>query len=129
MQDSKIFQIALVTTVFGLAGMILLSGEVVPQEFKIREINKNHVGEDIAIEGLIRGIEVHKNNIYSLSVIDGSGEIKVIIFGSIVDEFAREGTNIKDYENRHAKIVGNVKEYNGSIELIVENTRSIKIIN
>ncbi|MGZ7068205.1 MAG: OB-fold nucleic acid binding domain-containing protein [Methanobacterium sp.] len=129
MQDNKIFQIALVTTVFGLAGMILLSGEVVPQEFKIREINKNHVGEDIAIEGLIRGIEVHKNNIYSLSVIDGSGEIKVIIFGSIVDEFAREGTNIKDYENRHAKIVGNVKEYNGSIELIVENTRSIKIIN
>ncbi|MGZ7042974.1 MAG: OB-fold nucleic acid binding domain-containing protein [Methanobacterium sp.] len=127
MQDNKIFQIALVTTVFGLAGMILLSGEVVPQEFKIREINKNHVGEDIAIEGLIRGIEVHKNNIYSLSVIDGSGEIKVIIFGSIVDEFAREGTNIKDYENRHAKIVGNVKEYNGSIELIVENTRSIKI--
>ncbi|MGZ7095697.1 MAG: OB-fold nucleic acid binding domain-containing protein [Methanobacterium sp.] len=129
MQDNKIFQIALVTTVFGLAGMILLSGEVVPQEFKIREINKNHVGEDIAIEGLIRGIEVHKNNVYSLSVIDGSGEIKVIIFGSIVDEFAREGTNIKDYENRHAKIVGNVKEYNGSIELIVENTRSIKIIN
>ncbi|MGZ7109390.1 MAG: OB-fold nucleic acid binding domain-containing protein [Methanobacterium sp.] len=129
MQDSKIFQIALVTTVFGLAGMILLSGEVVPQEFKIREINKNHVGEDIAIEGLIREIEVHKNNVYSLSVIDGSGEIKVIVFGSIVDEFAREGTNIKDYENRRAKIVGNVKEYNGSIELIVENTRSIKIIN
>jgi DNA/RNA endonuclease YhcR with UshA esterase domain len=128
MQDHQIFKIALLTTIFGLAGMIFLSGEIMPQEFKIREINKNQVGEDIAIQGLIRDVETNKN-LYTLSIIDGTGEIKVIIYGSLADEFKREGVDLKTYENKRAKIVGNVKEYKGSIELIVENTKSIKIIN
>jgi DNA/RNA endonuclease YhcR with UshA esterase domain len=61
-------------------------------------------------------------------VIDGTGEIKVIIYGSLTDEFNREGINPVSFENRRAKIVGNVKEYKGSIELMVENTKSIKIL-
>lgn len=127
MHDKHIFQIALVTAVFGLAGMIFLSGEIVPREFKINEINKNHVGEDLAIQGLVRTVEP-KSNLYILSVIDGTGEIKVIIFGSLADEFKREGINPRSFENRRVKIVGNVNEYKGSAQLIVENTRSIKIV-
>lgn len=128
MQDHQIFRIALLTAVFGLAGMVFLSGEIMPQEFKIREINKNHIGEDIAIQGLIKGVETNKN-LYTLSVIDGTGEIKVIIYGSLADEFARKGITLKNFENKRAKIVGNVKEYHGNIELIIENTESIKIID
>jgi len=128
MHDNQIFRIALVTTVFGLAGMIFLSGEIIPQEFKIKEINKNHVGEDLTIEGLITTVENPKNNIYILSVIDGTGKINVVIFGSVADEFNRQGINPQTFQNRRAKIVGNVKEYNESIELMIENTKSIKIV-
>jgi DNA/RNA endonuclease YhcR with UshA esterase domain len=127
MHDKYVFQIALVTTVFGLAGMIFFSGEIVPREFKIEDINKNHVGEDLAIHGLVRTVE-NPGNLYILSVIDGTGEIKVVIFGSLADEFRREGTDPRNFENRRVKIVGNVKEYRGSAQLIVENTRSIKIV-
>jgi len=128
MHDNQIFRIALLTTVFGLAGMIFLSGEIIPQEFKIKEINKNHVGEDLTIEGLITTVENPKNNIYILSVIDGTGKINVVIFGSVADEFSREGINPQNFQNRRAKIIGNVKEYNGNVELMIENTKSIKII-
>ncbi|HML05440.1 MAG TPA: OB-fold nucleic acid binding domain-containing protein [Methanobacterium sp.] len=128
MHDNQIFRIALVTTVFGLAGMIFLSGEIIPQEFKIKEINKNNVGEDLSIEGLITTVENPKNNIYILSVIDGTGKINVVIFGSVADEFSREGINPQNFQNRRAKIIGNVKEYNGNVELMIENTKSIKII-
>lgn len=128
MHDNQIFRIALLTTVFGLVGMIYLSGEIIPQEFKIKDINKNHVGEDLSIEGLITTVETPKNNLYILSVIDGTGKINVVIFSSITDEFNREGINPQTFQNRRAKIVGNVKEYNGNIELIVENTKSIKIV-
>lgn len=128
MHDNQIFRIALVTTVFGLAGMIFLSGEIIPQEFKIKEINKNHVGEDLTIEGLITTVEIPKNNLYILSVVDGTGKISVVIYGSVADEFNREGISPQNFQNRRAKIVGNVKEYNGSIELMIENTKSIKIV-
>ena len=128
MHDNQIFRIALVTTVFGLAGMIFLSGEIIPQEFKIKGINKNNVGEDLSIEGLITTVENPKNNIYILSVIDGTGKINVVIFGSVADEFSREGINPQNFQNRRAKIIGNVKEYNGNVELMIENTKSIKII-
>lgn len=129
MEDHQIFRIALITAVFGLTGMIFLSGEITPHEFKINEINKNHIGEDLTIRGLVRTVENPKNNLYILSVIDGSGEIKVIIYGPLADEFNRDGINLKKFENRRVKIMGNVKEYNGSIELIAENTKSIQIIN
>lgn len=129
MQDHQIFRIAFLTAVFGLAGMIFLSGSITPPEFKIKEINKNHVGEDVSIQGLIRSIEGPKNNLYILSVIDETGEIKVIIYGSLADEFQKKGIDLKIFENRRAKITGNVKEYKGSTELIVENTESVKIIN
>lgn len=127
MHDRYVFKIALVTAIFGLAGMILLSGEITPREFKIKDINKNHVGEDLSIQGLVRTVE-NPGNLYILSVIDGSGEINVVIFGSLADEFRREGTDPLNFENRRVKIVGNVNEYKGSTQLIVENTRSIKIV-
>ncbi len=127
MQDNQIFKIALLTSILGLSGMIFLSGVVVPQEFKINQITKNQIGEDISINGLIRSVEAYDKNIYILSVIDGTGEIKVVIFSSLASEFKREGIDLKYFENRRAKIVGNVKEYQGSMELIAENTKSIKI--
>ncbi len=129
MEDHHIFQIALLTTALGLAGMILLSGEILPQEFKVKNINKNQIGEEVAIDGLIRSVEIHKNNVHILSVIDGSGELKVVIFGPLADEFTRQGTDLKNFENKRAKINGIVKEYNGGMELIVDNSRSIRIVN
>ncbi|MEN4005810.1 MAG: OB-fold nucleic acid binding domain-containing protein [Methanobacteriaceae archaeon] len=127
MNDKHIFQIALVTAVFGLAGMIFLSGEIVPMEFRIKEINRNHIGEDLAIQGLVRTVR-KPGNLYILSVIDETGEINVVIFDPLADEFKREGINPRNFENRRVKIVGRVNEYKGSIQLIVENTRSIKIV-
>ncbi len=128
MQDHQIFHIALLCTIIGLVGMIFMSGYIMPQEIKIRDINKNYIGEDVAITGFIKSIQAYKNNVYALSVIDSTGEIKVIIFSSIVDEFKKQGEDIKDFENKRVKIVGNVKEYKGNFELIIENTKSIKII-
>lgn len=128
MQDHQIFHIALLCTIIGLVGMIFMSGYIMPQEIKIRDINKNYIGEDVAITGFIKSIQAYKNNVYALSVIDSTGEIKVIIFSSIVDEFKKQGEDIKDFENKRVKIVGNVKEYKGSFELIVQDTKSIKII-
>jgi DNA/RNA endonuclease YhcR with UshA esterase domain len=129
MKDHQIFQIAFITAILGLAGMIFFSDEITPQELKIRDIKQNHIGETIAIQGLIRSVETNRNNLHVLSVMDDTGEIKLIITGSLANEFMREGVNLKNYENKRAKIVGNVKEYKGSMELIAENTKSIKIIN
>lgn len=106
-----------------------MSGYIVPKELKIKDINKNHVGEDIAIIGLIRDIEAYKNNVYVLHVVDNSGETKVVIFSQLVDEFKVQGQDIKNFQNRRAKIIGNVKEYKGNMELVVKDTKSIKIIN
>jgi len=129
MKDNQIFQIAFITAILGLAGMIIFSNEITPQELKIRDIKQNHIGETITIKGVINSVEANRNNLYVLSVIDDTGEIKLVITGTLASEFIREGINLKNYENRQAKIVGNVREYKGSIELIAENTKSIKIIN
>jgi len=127
LHDNQIFRIALITAVLGIAGMILFSNQIIPQEVKIKDITKSHIGEDLCIEGLIRTIESHPNGLYILSVVDGTGEIKVVIYSQLNDEFNRQGTSISSFENRRAKIVGRVNEYKGNIQLIMEDTKSIKI--
>ncbi|MGB9937833.1 MAG: OB-fold nucleic acid binding domain-containing protein [Methanobacterium sp.] len=129
MHDNQIFKIALITTVLGLAGMMLLSNQIMPQEFKIKDINKNNVGEDIIIEGLITTVESPQNGLYTLYVVDETGKMTVVIFSNLSNEFNRQGINISSFQNHRAKITGRVNEYKGSIQLIIEDTKSIKIIN
>lgn len=129
MEDTQIFRIALITAILGLTGMMLLSGKVMPEEIKIKDIDKGMIGEEITIEGVVEKIDKSsQSNTYFLQIVDDTGKTSAVIFDATVLEIEKSSLNIGSFANHRIKMTGKVTEYNGNIELILKDAKSIKII-
>ena len=129
MKDSQIFKIALIIAVLGLAGMMLLSDKIMPQEIKIKDLNKGMLDEDVSIVGLVEKIDKSpRSNTYFLQIMDGTGKTTAIIFDNTVLDLEKNNLTPMSFANHRVKITGNVQQYNGNIELILNDKKSIKIL-
>jgi DNA/RNA endonuclease YhcR with UshA esterase domain len=129
MEDSQIFKIALIIAVLGLAGMMLLSDKIMPQEIKIKDLNKGMLDEDVSIVGLVGKIDKSpRSNTYFLQIMDGTGKTTAILFDNTVLDLEKNNLTPMSFANHRVKITGNVQQYNGNIELILNDKKSIKIL-
>jgi DNA/RNA endonuclease YhcR with UshA esterase domain len=60
--------------------------------------------------------------------MDNTGKINLVIFGKEAEDIERNNINIYNLLNRRIKILGIVIEYNGNLELILKDSKSLKII-
>lgn len=129
MEDSQIFRIALITTIIGLSGMMFLSDKIIPHEIKIKDLDKGMLDEDVSIVGSVEKIDKSpKSNTYFLQVKDGTGKITAVIFNSAVLDLEQNNLTPLSFANHQVKITGNVQQYNGDIELVLNDGNSIKMI-
>ncbi|MDR1721430.1 MAG: RNA-binding protein [Methanobrevibacter sp.] len=128
--DGKIFKIALFTSLIGLVGMLIFAGTVEVKEVKIKEIDKSIVDEKVAITGVIESIEPSSSGkSYFIAVNDGNSKINVIVFESTIAEFQDSGVDLNSYKGHKAKITGTVTQYKSTMELILDNSNSIKLVD
>ncbi|WP_323737317.1 OB-fold nucleic acid binding domain-containing protein [Methanosphaera sp. ISO3-F5] len=120
MNDKKIFKISLITLIIGLMGIILLSGYVNPEKLTIKQINKSKIDNQIELDANIESIIKTKSNTQIIKLKDQTGNINLIIFPS---------TNLKTklIKNQKITVIGRVTQYNGELELILEESKNIKI--
>jgi DNA/RNA endonuclease YhcR with UshA esterase domain len=129
MEDSQIFKIALIIAVLGLAGMMLLSDKIMPQEIKIKDLNKGMLDEDVSIVGLVEKIDKSpRSNTYFLQIMDGTGKTNAVIFDNTILDLEKNNLTPMSFANHRVKITGNVQQYNGNIELILNDEKSIRIL-
>jgi len=128
--DDKIFKIALITTMIGLIGMIIFAGEINPKNVTIKDINRGMIDEDVRVVGNIDMIEKSSNGKnYIMTLNDGSGRIKIMIFESTLADFAENEINIENFKNKKVAVTGTVTEFKSTIELIIHDSNSIKVEN
>lgn len=129
MKDSQIFRIALIIAVLGLSGMMILSDKIMPQEIKIKDLNKGMLDSDVSIEGVIEKIDKSpRSNTYFLQIIDGTGKTTAVIFDSAILDLEKNNLTPMSFANHRVKITGKVQQYNGNMELILNDGKSIKIL-
>ncbi|MBI5680348.1 MAG: DNA-binding protein [Methanobacterium sp.] len=129
MEDNQILRIALITTILGLAGMILLSDKVMPHEIKIKDLNKGMLDEEVSIEGVVSNIDKsQKSETYFLQIADDTDKTTVVIFDDTVLSLAKYNLTPQSFLNHRVSLTGTVKEYNGNMELILKDGNSLKII-
>jgi DNA/RNA endonuclease YhcR with UshA esterase domain len=129
MEDQKIFKLALFTTIFGLVGVIFAANYITPQEVKIKDMNRGMLDKEVSVEGLVTDVSKSRSGVtYFLELMDGTGKIKLIIFESEAFEIQKTGINIKNFNNRRIRVMGRVTEYHGSLEVILKDSSSLKII-
>ena len=129
MEDSQIFRIALLIAVLGLSGMMVLSDKITPQEIKIKDLNKGMLDEDVTVVGLIEKIDKSpRSNTYFLQVRDVTGKTTAVVFDTAVLDFEKNNLTIMSFANHRVKITGKVQQYNGNMELILNDGKSIKVL-
>ena len=129
MEDEKIFKIALLTSLFGIVGMIFTAGFITPQKVQIEDLNLGMIDKEVSVEGVVQGVKKSKNGeTYFIDLTDGSGRLNLVIFQSTAFDMEKNNINITKLNQRRVNVVGNVVEYHGTLELILKDAKSLKIL-
>jgi DNA/RNA endonuclease YhcR with UshA esterase domain len=129
MKDRLIFKIALATSIIGIVGMIIFSGQINPREVKINEINLGMLDEEVMVEGIVDDIKESPNrHSFFIEIVDKTGKINVVVFDKNAIEIQKNNLTIRQIINRRIKVVGTVTEYNGHLELILKDTKSFMVV-
>jgi DNA/RNA endonuclease YhcR with UshA esterase domain len=129
MEDRYILKIAFLFSIFGIIGMTLFSGQITPNNYQINEIDLGMLDEKISIEGGVDNIkELPYKQTYFLEIMDNTGKIDLVIFRKEAEDIEKNNININNLINRRIKISGTVTEYDGRLELILIDSKSLKII-
>lgn len=122
MNDEKILKICIITTIVGLLGIIILSGYVNPEKISINQITKSKIDNQIELDAQIISIQQTKSKTTIIKLKDETGEINMVIFPTT-------NMNTKLQNKEKINVICKVTQYNGQMELILEEPRNIKIIN
>ena len=129
MEDKKIFRLALFTAIFGLVGMMVSANYIMPQTVQIKDKNRGMLDKEVSVEGLVTGVSPsQKGGTYFLDLMDGTGKTKVVIFESVASEIQKTNITPQNFINRRVKIDGKVTEYQGSLEVVLKDASSLKIV-
>ncbi len=129
MDDEKIFKIALLTSLVGMVGMIFTAGYIAPQKVRIEDLNLGMIDKEVSVEGVVQVVKKSKNGeTYFLDLNDGSGRLTIVIFQSTSLDMEKNNINITGLNQRRVNVVGNVAEYRGTLELILKDSKSLKIL-
>lgn len=63
-----------------------------------------------------------------LEIMDNSGKMNVVIFDKEAENIEKSNIKINNLINRRIKVFGTVTEYNGSLEVILKDSKSLIII-
>ncbi|RAP52973.1 MAG: hypothetical protein BZ138_02005 [Methanosphaera sp. rholeuAM270] len=120
MNDNKLLKISLITVIVGLVGIILLSGYVNPEKLAINEIDKSKIDNQIELEATIDTITKTRTNTQIIKLSDKTGSINMVIFPTTT-------MNTKLEKNQKIDVIARVTQYNGNLELILEESKNIRI--
>ena len=130
LNDRIIFKVALITSLVGIMGMLVFASYIEPKEIQIKDITRNNIGETVAVTGVIESIkESSSGSSCFMELNDGTGKINLIIFESTLVELQDAGNDLESFENQKVKVIGSITEYKSSMELILSNANSIKLVS
>jgi DNA/RNA endonuclease YhcR with UshA esterase domain len=130
MNDRCTFKIAFGVSILGIIGMIIFSGQLEPNELQINKINPGMLDEEVSVEGIVEEIKESPNkHTYFLEIMDNTGKINVVIFEKEAYDLEKNNLNIHNLIMRRIKVLGTVTEYNGHLELILKDSKSLLIVS
>ena len=130
LNDRLIFKVALITSLVGIIGMLVFASYIEPKEIQIKEITRNNIGETVAVTGVVESIkESSSGSSCFMELNDGTGKINLIVFESTLVELQDAGNYLNSFKTHKVKVIGSITEYKSSMELILSNSNSIKLVS
>lgn len=128
--DYKLLRIALVTSLIGIIGLIVLTPTIEVKKVEIKDINRGMIDEEVSIDCVVTDIASSSSkSSYFLTINDATGQMPLIIFESQAAEILSNGLDIQDFEGKKVEVTGKITEYNSDLEIILSSGDGLKIIN
>lgn len=128
-KDRIIFKIAFATSILGIICMIIFGGQIAPKELQIIEIKPGMLDEEVTIEGVVTDIkETPNKHTYFLEIMDNTGKINVVVFENVAKDMEKNNLKIHYLIKRRIKVLGTITEYNGRLELILKDSKSLNVV-
>lgn len=121
MNDEKILKLCILTTIVGLIGLMIVSGYVNPEKVTINKIDKSKIDNQVELEAQVVSIQETKGKTKIIGLSDQTGKINMVIFPSTT-------INTKLEKQEKIKVICKVTQYNGQLELILEESQNIKLL-
>ena len=128
--DDKLLKIALVTSLIGLIGLIMFTPSIEVKEVKIEDINRGMIDEEVSINCVVSDVKSSKSgSSYFLTISDGTGQMRLVIFESQAAQMQTNNLDIKDFKDKKVNVVGKITEYNNEMEIVLSGGDSMRILN
>ena len=121
MNDTKIFKICLATTIMGIISLIIFSPYVEVEQIKIKDITKAKIDESVNITATVESVTTTKTNTTIMKISDETSTTTLVVFPS-------QYFNKIPRQNDKINCIAKVSQYNGQLELILEDTSTFHII-
>lgn len=117
MDDDTLLKIALSCSLIGITVLFFISENIEIESEALNDINVNMIGENVVIKGRITKARDYEK-VLILTVEDAKTKktMPVIVF--------KDGKT-KINENTDVEIIGEIREYNGKMELIADEIKAI----
>lgn len=113
MDEKTLLKIALSSSIIGLFIIFIFAEKLEPELIGISSISDSLVEQDVKIQGTVSSVKV-TGSVLMIGVKDETGSIKVVMF---------DQGDLELRENNEVEILGNVKEYKGTLEIEAKNVR------
>lgn len=114
MEEKSLLRLALICSLAGIIALFFISENIEIKEKNINEINKNNLGEDIKIKGIVSK-STDKGKIILLDIVQPE-TITIVLF-KYSDFNISTGTKVE--------ITGEIDEFNGKLEIIGNEIKTI----
>jgi len=112
--EKTLLRIALICTIIGIAVLFFISSNIEVTEKTIDKINKDNLGEDVKVKGVIDRVTQTNSTIFL--ELTQPQSITIILFSK---------QNISLEKGDYIEVIGEIDEYEGSLEIIGQRVRVI----
>jgi len=120
---TKITYLALITAVVGLIILTYASERVNPPKASISDLTQADVGKSVRVEGTVESIHFFKGGSALLTLASGDSRIGVYLPYKV-----SVSANASSLKGLTVDAVGTVNVYDGQLELVVEDSKRLRIL-
>ena len=119
MNERTMLKICLVGSIAGIIALYFITITITPLDVKIGEVTGELVGKVVNVKGTVTDFYEHKDGHYFFDIKDGTGELKVVLWDSLVEQLRLGGMNVDEIrDGAELELTGTLEIYKGELELI-----------
>lgn len=122
LDDRALLIISVFLGISGFIGMIISSASLTPPIVRVSDMDRSMMDREITVEGTVESVHELKSGTLLLKINDGTGTVTAVAFKSVSKDMELSPEILS---GMRIQVTGRVKEYHGSLEIVVEKPSAI----